>query len=153
MDHCLTSILGFQLSLVTGEELEIEYEIDGWFYVSINHVISKDVAILILASYCYILLHCLLEIVMQLFTNSSHGNQTRHLARPCTSVRMDAILDNYLFKRCAGEESTPRLGWENSRTGPRSLCQQILKLIVFYSTSNKLNPLGLQLFAPPSVSF
>jgi hypothetical protein len=25
-----------QLSLTAGEELEIEYEVDGWFYVSIH---------------------------------------------------------------------------------------------------------------------
>lgn len=24
----------FQLSLITGEEVEIEYEVDGWYYVS-----------------------------------------------------------------------------------------------------------------------
>ena len=28
--HCFV----FQLSLITGEEVEIEYEVDGWYYVS-----------------------------------------------------------------------------------------------------------------------
>ena len=30
----LLHVIFFQLSLTTGEEVEIEYEVDGWYYVS-----------------------------------------------------------------------------------------------------------------------
>jgi hypothetical protein len=33
-ERIFTHIECFQLSLTTGEEVEIEYEVDGWYYVS-----------------------------------------------------------------------------------------------------------------------
>jgi hypothetical protein len=47
-ESILTHIECFQLSLTAGEEVEIEYEVDGWYYVSSRR--SVDSTCVLIAS-------------------------------------------------------------------------------------------------------